>query len=269
MSPHPRLSVSQMCTYPHSFGEDLALWDELGVRGIGLLINKVDDHGRAEAATALTERRIRATTIITRHFDLAAPATWDAARAELNGIVDLAAQVGGCPYFTPGASDGRPFGELMAALAEAVAPCVEYAGACGVRLAIEPTLRADRSFVHTLREGIAVAERTGLGLIADIGNCWAEPDLAETLRCAGPLVAVVQICDAVTSGPTPPAPGDRAVPGDGDLAVDTFVQAALDAGYGGDIELELVGPRIEAEGHAAATRRAVERANALLEKVLP
>ena len=27
---HPRLSVSEMCTYPLPFADELALWDELG-----------------------------------------------------------------------------------------------------------------------------------------------------------------------------------------------------------------------------------------------
>lgn len=257
---HPRLSVSQMCTYPWTFAEDLALWDVLGLRRAGLLVNKIDDYGHEAAAVALGQRSIAASTLITSNFDLSAPASWDAARERLNGLVDLAAQVGGCPYFTPGPSDGRSVPELTAALAVAVAPCVAYAESRGVRLAIEPTLRPDRSFVHTVRDGIRVAEVAGLALVVDLGNCWAEDGLAFTLRRAGSLISAVQICDVVS--------GDRAVPGDGSLPVDAFVEAALAAGYPGAFELELLGPRIEAEGYAAATRRAVERMDTLLEKVL-
>lgn len=269
MSPHARLSVSQMCTYPFTFAEDLALCEELGLRQIGLLISKVDDHGPEAAVADLAQRSMAATTVITGNFDLSAPESWAAARDDLNRIIDLAAQVGGCPYFTPGPSDGRSIDELAAALAEAVAPCVAHAESRGVRLAIEPTLRPDRSFVHTLREGIEVADRAGIGLIVDLGNCWEEPDLENVVRRAGPHIAVVQICDVVTDTPQPPAPGDRAVPGDGDLAIGRFVEAALETGYAGAFELELVGPRIETEGYASATRRAVERASTLLGKVLP
>ena len=46
------------------------------------------------------------------------------------------------------------------------------------------------------------------------------------------------------------------MPGDGDLALDAFIEAALDTGYTGAFELEVVGPAIEAEGHGAALRRA-------------
>jgi sugar phosphate isomerase/epimerase len=142
----------------------------------------------------------------------------------------------------------------------------ELRGRPGVRLAIEPTLRPDKSFVHTLREGAQVAATAGLGLIADLGNCWAEPDLADVVRQAGPVIAVVQLCDVATE-PVPP-PGDRAVPGDGALDIAGFIRAAVAAGYGGPFELELVGPRITAEGHGEATARAVRAATALLQEVL-
>jgi len=262
MTPHPRLSVSQMCTYPWSFDEELALWDELGVRTVGLVLAKVDDRARA----ALQERSMTATTVIIRNFDLTAPQTWDATRAEVNCATDLAAQLGGSPYFTPGPGDGRPIGELTAALAQAVAPCVQYAESRGVRLAIEPTARADRSFVHTLRDGLQVAEQAGVGIVADLGACWTEPDIEDTVRRAGSRIAVVQLCDAVRGKSDH---SNRAVPGDGDLDIGAFVEATLEAGYTGGFELELVGPAIEAEGYAAATRRAVEHMSALLETVLP
>jgi sugar phosphate isomerase/epimerase len=266
---HPRLSVSEMCTYPLPFAEELDLWDELGVRKVGLLINKVDAFGRDAAIAALRERSVRATTVITTMFDLSDPASWDETRAAVNDSVDLAAAVGGCTYFTPGRRDGRQFDELAASLADAVAPCVKYAESCGVTLAIEPSLRTDVSFVHTLRDGTDVAERAGIGVIADVGNCWMERDPEDAVRRAGSRLAVVQISDAVYGTVEHPSPGGRVVPGDGDLPLDEFLRAALDTGYTGPFELEVVGPAIEAEGHAAALRRSVERANALLYEVLP
>ena len=262
MTAHPRLSVSQMCTYPWPFAESLALWDELGVRHAGLILEKIDEPGRA----ALRQRSMTSSTVLTRNFDLAAPETWDTTRALLNQATDLAAQLGGCPYFTPGASDGRSVGDLTAALAQAVAPCVAYAESHGVRLAIEATGRVDRSFAHTLRDGIEVAEQVGVGIVADLGICWTEPDFEDTVRRAGSRVAVVQISDAV---PGKSDHSDRVVPGDGDLDIGAFVEAALEAGYTGAFELELVGPAIDAEGPAHAVRRAVNHVSTLLERILP
>lgn len=260
-TPHPALSVSAMCTHPWTFAEDLALWDELGIRHAGLILQKLEDHGLADALAALRARGIRGTTVITHNFDLAAPETWDTTRAFIRRAIDVAAEIGGVPYFTPGAGDGRPADELATVLAQAVAPCVAYAETRGVRIAIEPTLRVDRSFVNTLAGGLDVARRAGLGVITDLGNCWREPDLYGVIRRAGDDIAVVQIADAV-----PGTPG-RAVPGDGELDLAAFVTTARETGYTGPVEIEIVGPRIDEEGHGSATRRAVERTHKLLQEV--
>jgi len=258
---HPRLSVSQMCTYSWPFADGFALWDELGIQQVGLILEKTDE----PALAALRKRSMTATTVVTRNFDLAAPETWDATRALLDQATDLAAQLGGSPYFTPGPSDGRSISELTQALAQAVAPCAAYAESRGVRLAIEPTARADRSFVHTLREGVEVAEQAGIGVIADLGACWTEPEFEDTVRRAGSRIAVVQLGDAIIGKSNH---SDRVVPGDGDLDIGAFIEAVLDAGYAGAFELELVGPAIEAEGPAPAVRRAVEHVSTLLEGIL-
>ena len=57
------------------------------------------------------------------------------------------------------------------------------------------------------------------------------------------------------------------MPGDGDLDIRTFVDAALDAGYAGAFEFEMVGPRSKPKV-TPPRRRAVDRADALLEEVL-
>jgi sugar phosphate isomerase/epimerase len=265
---HPRLAVSAMCTYSSPFADDLALWQSLDLHHVGLLISKLDDYGHPAAIAALQGASMRATTVITQNFNLAVPESWEANRAKVYGVIDVAAAVGGTPYFTPGRRDGRSFDELTDSLAEAVAPCLEYAKARGVRLAIEPSLRTDQSYVHTLRDAIDVADRTGLSLIADLGNCWADRDVEAVVRRAGSRIAAVQFADASYGIPGQPLPVGRAVPGDGDLPIDRFIEAAVDAGYTGAFELELVGPAIAAEGGEAATRRAVERASTILDKVL-
>jgi len=267
---HARLSVSEICTYPWPFGDELHLWEELGVQRVGVITAKIDAYGRDKAVAALRERSIRATTVITRCFDLSAPDTWDVTRADINAAVELTAEMGGvCTYFTPGRRDGRSFDELTSSLAEAVDPCIDHASSHRVRLAIEPSLRTDVSYVHTLRDGLDVAEAAGINVIADLGNCWMERDYEQTVRAGGDRIAAVQFADAVFGGPGEPPPGGRAVPGDGDLPIASFLRAALDAGYTGPFELEMVGPTIEAEGHEAALRRGVDRANALLGEVLP
>jgi sugar phosphate isomerase/epimerase len=258
--------VSEVCTLPCSFDEELALWRELDVHHVGVLSHKLHAVGRDLALGELRVRGMGTTTVITKQFDLARPATWDANRKLINDAIDIAAELGGIVYLTPGRRDGRTFDALVDALATAVAPCAAYGASRSVTLAFEPTLRTDASFVHTIRDAIDVADRTELSLVADIGTCWMERDYDKALRKAGSRIAIVQLCDAIVNTDVP---SGNLVTGDGELPIREFVEATLDAGYSGLFEIEMFGPRIASEGHLSATRRAVEWTDALLTDLLP
>jgi sugar phosphate isomerase/epimerase len=55
--------------------------------------------------------------------------------------------------------------------------------------------------------------------------------------------------------------------GDGDIPLERLLAMILDAGYAGMFDLELLGPKIEAEGYLSATRRSLERASEMLEQL--
>ena len=64
--------------------------------------------------------------------------------------------------------------------------------------------------------------------------------------------------------PGKPSPGGRVHIGEGELPVRRLLQDVLDAGYQGLLDLEVLGPAIEAEGYAPSLRRGVDRASSLL-----
>lgn len=260
---HPRLSVNALSSINWSFDQDLALWQELGVRHAGLLVSKFAED-RETKAKRLHAAGIAPSTLVMGSFTLSKPATWEATRAAVDTSLDaVAALGGGSVYFTPGRTTGARWREVLTVFAEAVAPCVDHARRMGVALAIEPSLRADVSFVNTLRDAIDVAELTGLKLIVDFGNCWMERDLAEVLRRAGSHIGLVQICDIRIGGP-----GGRVHLGEGDLPLKRLMHEVLDSGYTGVFDLEVLGPSIEQEGYASALRRGVRRASVFVADVL-
>ena len=65
------------------------------------------------------------------------------------------------------------------------------------------------------------------------------------------LVGMAQLSDYVI-GTT--ETGNRVVPGDGDIPLERLVAMALDAGFEGMFDLEVMGPRIEEEGYPSAVR---------------
>ena len=115
---------------------------------------------------------------------------------------------------------------------------------------------------HTLDDTVKLAEAAGIGVTLDIGAIWVESDLKARIARAVPLTRLVQVSDHV--------PGDRctpfkSVPGDGAIPNAELIAHLLALGYKGLFDLELVGARVEAEGHRAAFTRGAQVMSAMLE----
>lgn len=264
---HRRLSVNSLSAIKWSFEQNLQLWQELGVRNAGLLITVLEDDISGKLAR-LRAAEIAVSTVVCGSIPLSKPHEWDQARANINNLLDAVAAVGGnCVYFPPGRTTGAPWRDVFATFAEAIAPCVDYAKTRGVRLAFEPSLRTDASFVNTLRDAVDIAEYTSLGLVVDFGNCWMERDLREVLQRAAPHIALVQIDDVIIGGNGKPNPGGRVHIGEGELPLKRLMHDIIDTGYQGLFDLEVLGPAIEAEGYDTALRRGVKSASAFLDEM--
>ena len=126
-----------------------------------------------------------------------------------------------------------------------------------------PALYADIHFAHTLADTIRLAEIADVGICIELFACWAEADLRTQFRRAMPRIGLVQVSDYVLGDRTYPC---RAVPGDGAIPLERLIGDLLGAGYAGVFDIELVGPRIEAEGPRAACKRAGDYVSELLAK---
>ena len=144
-----------------------------------------------------------------------------------------------------------------------MAPIASHAAGAGVTLAVEHThaLRADIGFVHTLRDAIDLARRAGIGVCMEINACWGERGLYATIADSIDTIALVQVSDYEIGTRCTP---DRLVPGDGDIPLARILVALEAAGYTGDYDLELLGPRIESEGYDSAVPRALTAFDSLL-----
>jgi sugar phosphate isomerase/epimerase len=149
------------------------------------------------------------------------------------------------------------------AFCAAIAPCAAHAAAAGIELMIEntPPVYAHLNIVHSLRDTVALAEMAGIGVCLDVFSCWTEAELHRSIERAIPRCHIIQIADYVYGDRALPA---RAVPGDGAIPIRRILDWALSAGYRGAFDLELIGPRIDAEGHLAAARRAADNLGEML-----
>lgn len=186
------------------------------------------------------------------------------AAAALNSAIEAAAALGAPNlYIVSGPRGGLDWEAAAARCAELIAPCRELARQLGIDLTVETAnlLNADIHIAHTLDDTIRLAEIAGIGVTLDLGACWFEGGLKQKFARAMPQTALVQVSDYVLGDRSTPC---RAVPGDGCVPLDRLIGQLLELGYQGVFDIELTGPRIEAEGHRAAFTRAAENLSELL-----
>ena len=262
---HERVSVSAVSSWGATFDEDLAMWERLDVGHVGLSLRKCEEVGLDVAARRIRDAGLRVSDFVECGWcELADAATWPAYRDRLLAALDaMRAVAAPVLVLTTGPAGRLVWEDAARALGEVLDPVITAANSGVVRVAIENTspMRLDLSFATTLRDTVDLADQLDAYVCVELNSCWAERGFDATVARAADRIAHVQCSDALTGGLTTP---DRLVPGDGDIPLATRFDALARAGYAGAFEIEMVGPRIEAEGYEPAIRRAVAHINGVL-----
>jgi len=259
-----------LCQWNWTVEEDLAFFDREGVEVIGLSLAKMRDAGGWEQyVDRMRDGGYRVANVIG-----VGPIPWSDPSGQADGIaktvdaLDAAAAFGAeCIVITTGRPGALAWEDAADAYVDTIGPVLEqHAFPRHLRIALEHTngLRVDVGFLHTLRDAIDLARRLGVGVCMEINACWAERGLGATIAHDIDAITIVQLSDfAIGTMSTP----NRLVPGDGDIPMERIVGQLLAAGYGGVFDLEMIGPRIEDEGYASASTRAVEYVGDLLRRL--
>lgn len=259
---HPRVSLHQVAFLNESTTAFLGHCLDIGVQQATLVTPVLMQDGGIEEAARCGVR----ITSINHPFAVQPDLAHDDGRATevLHGVIDAAVALGNPDiYLLTGARGTLDWEHAAERFGELIAPCRDRADTVGVRLLVEnaSAFNADIHIAHTLADTITLASMVGIGLCVDVHACWAEAGLSELLRRAMPRTGLVQVSDYVLGDRCAPC---RAVPGDGAIPLQRIIGDVLDAGYTGVFDIELVGPRIDAEGPRAATARAARRVSDIL-----
>jgi sugar phosphate isomerase/epimerase len=193
--------------------------------------------------------------------------TDDHATQGMLDAIDIAATLGApLIYLVSGGRGSLLWEQAAERFAALIAPCIPVARDKRVRLTVETAsdFNVDIHIAHTLDDTIRLAEIAGIGVCIELHACWFEGGLTEKFRRAMPNTGLVQVSDYVLGDRTAPC---RAVIGDGAIPLEHLIGDLLDAGYTGVFDLELLGPRIQQEGAAAATIRAAGNLSEILDKL--
>jgi sugar phosphate isomerase/epimerase len=266
---HPRISLHQVAFMTESTGSFITHCRTIGVRHMTLVTPKLSTSGELDEAVAgLAAGGTRVATV--NHLFASYPnlaADNGVAAQKMAAAIDIAATLGAdAIYLVSGGRGGLDWEAAAERFAQLIAPCLQRARACDVQLLVENAnaFNVDIHIAHTLADTITLAEVAGIGVCIDLHACWMEAGLTPKFLKALPTTGLVQVSDYVLGDRTAPC---RAVPGDGAIPLDRLIGNLLEAGYAGLFDLELVGPRIVAEGAYTASTRAAERLSEILVKL--
>jgi sugar phosphate isomerase/epimerase len=250
-----RLSLNQRTTARWSLREAIDGTAAAGLSSIGLWREPVDEVGLEVARTWVEDAGLRVSSLCRGGFFTTGDPDGRSAALDSNrrAIDEAAVLRASTLVLVPG---GLPPGDrdLVGArsrVVDAVADLVPYALGRAVRLGVEPmhpVYAADRGVVSTLAQALDIAEQfpaATVGVVVDTFHVWWDPQVEEQVRRAGrdARIASYQVCDWITPLP-PDALLARGIMGDGHIDFQAFTRAVTEAGYAGDIEVEIFNQKI-------------------------
>lgn len=273
-----RLSLNTATTKHLTLPEAAAAAAAAGLSAIGVWRDRVQEVGAEQAARIVADHGLRVSSLCRGGFLTTPDADAAAAALEDNrlaireaatlGTHELVMVVGGLPACPAPGSAARPYPsdepgaadparDLVATrqrVADRVAELAPYAAEHGVRLALEPLhpmFAADRAVVSTLGQALDLAapfDADVVGVVVDTYHVWWDPDLERQVARAGAegRIASYQVCDWVLPLAAEPL-NSRGHVGDGYVDFATITGWVRDAGYTGDVEVEIFHEAVWAE----------------------
>ncbi|WP_159623243.1 sugar phosphate isomerase/epimerase family protein [Ruania rhizosphaerae] len=250
-----RLSLNTATTKALTLTEAVEVAAEAGLGAVGLWRDRVAEAGLENAAKIVADAGLRVSSLCRGGFLTAADESGQSealgdnraaiVEAATLGTSELIMVVGGLP-------DGNK--DIVAArtrVANRIAELAPFAAEHGVRLVLEPLhpiFAADRAVLSTLGQCLDLATEfppEQVGVVVDTYHVWWDPALRDQIARAGRenRIASYQVCDWILPLAADPLLS-RGFMGDGYIDFPTITRWVSEAGYTGDVEVEIFNQEI-------------------------
>ncbi|MBY6682333.1 sugar phosphate isomerase/epimerase [Rhodococcus sp. BP-316] len=243
---------------------------QAGLGAIGPWRDRVQEAGVTESAKMISDAGLRVSTLCRGGFLTAID---DDGLDDNRRALDEAAELG-APELVM-VMGGIPDRDLIGArvrVSDRLADLVPYALERGVRIALEPLhpmFVADRAVISTLGQALAMAEPhpvEAVGVVVDTFHVWWDPDLEAQIKTAGERgrISSYQVCDWLVPMEADPLLS-RGMMGDGVIDFATIGRWVEEAGYRGDVEVEIFNAAVWAADGDQVIGTMVERYRELID----
>jgi sugar phosphate isomerase/epimerase len=246
----PRVSVSQITTVQSSFADDVRLYAEAGLDGIGVWELKLAEDGDAEALEALEASGLESATAVPAIPSILPLPLLGGPDDPAERIEAFCRSIERLAPFRPtglvcltGTGEGRDPDEARSIVVDGLRTIAGEAQRHNVRIGLEPYQRdsgALWTIASSIPEAVELIEDAGgsqaLGIQFDVWHLWNTPTLYDDIAAEVGRFAGVHICDY-----RDPTRGwaDRALPGDGLANVPDILRALDAAGWDGLYDIEI------------------------------
>ena len=226
MSALARVSISEITTLPLTFDQDIELYAQAGVGGIGVWEMKLGGRSRREAAALVRDYGLRVTNLV----------------AMGNSVFPTAMSPKPALVVTTGVADGLPVGEVHARCVSGLRRLARHAAHYGMQVALEPihaSAAPDFSVVSTVRSAAELAaevDEPNVCLLYDTWHMGQEANAPAVIGRYGSLIGAVHVADV--HEPTR-SWADRSFPGEGSLPLKEIIDALESVGYEGSYDVEI------------------------------
>ncbi len=237
-----RVAIHQTTTKRLPLEEELPLYQQAGIPGIGLSHLKLADLSVSDILSELRGSQVQVSSVgVVGGFAKLHGHTYEEAIVEGIRLIHLAEAVR-APVVTvvSGPIAGHIHKHARRLLVDGLNELLPVAHQCGVRLALQPMqpLFHEWSFLHTLDSAMSVIHEfrsSHLGLAFGTYHLGNEKNLLQRIESIAPWIASVQLSDWVDTA----SDSDRRLPGEGELPLAEIVSAIEANGYRGWYELEV------------------------------
>jgi len=242
-----KLSLNQYTVRPWSLEEAVAACVKRGIPSMAVWRDKIAEIGLPRAAALLKSAGLRASSVCRGGF-FPDPSGIERARRvdDTRRAIEEAVAIGApAVVLVCGPAAGQPLEVARAQVEAGIEACASDALDAGIRLAIEPLhpmMISERSVITTLGEANDICDRLAspaIGIVCDVYHVFWDIRVHDELARAGQRIAGFHLSDWTT-----PRGGDitasRAMLSDGCIDIPGLAHAVSEAGYTGDIEIEIL-----------------------------